>query len=201
MRSATPPRPSDWIPCGNALQQLPSSPFQMSCLVRRPHLQLLGQLADFGFWVAAVPTKGLQERQPAFLGPAGHGLGRHVQDVGHLGGMKVAGRVGDGLAAALGYHRASPFRAADPDAVPGPDGPSGRPATKEEGEASDDAAITLLHAVRTGRSWGPTPSAGHSPIGSFLRACYLAHDEAAKRPAPPEHGEAWATARRPRSRR
>jgi hypothetical protein len=42
---------------------------------RRLHLELVGQLADLGFRVAAVPTKGLQERQPAFFGPAGHGLG------------------------------------------------------------------------------------------------------------------------------
>jgi hypothetical protein len=94
-----------------------------------------------------------------------------------------------------------PFRAADPDAVPGPVGPSGRPATKEEGAASDDAVITLLRAVRTGRSWGPAPSAGYSPIGSFLRACYLAHGAAAKSPDPPAHGEAWTTARRLHSRR
>jgi hypothetical protein len=40
---------------------------------RRSHLQLIGQLADFRRRVAAVATKGLQERQSAFLGPAGHG--------------------------------------------------------------------------------------------------------------------------------
>jgi hypothetical protein len=53
---------------------------------RRSHSQLIGQLADLRGWIAAVATKGLQERQFAFLGPAGHGLGRHVQDVGHLRG-------------------------------------------------------------------------------------------------------------------
>jgi hypothetical protein len=37
--------------------------------------------------------------------------------------------------------------------------------------------------------------------GSFLRTCYLAHGAAAKSPDPPEHGEACATARRPRTRR
>src|SRR5512132_97756 len=42
---------------------------------RRLHLELVGQLADLRRRVAAVATKGLQERQLAFLGPAGHGLG------------------------------------------------------------------------------------------------------------------------------
>jgi hypothetical protein len=119
----------------------------------RRHLELVGQLADLGFWVAAMATKGLEERQPAFCGPAGHGLGRHVQEVGHLGGMEVAGRVGDGRAVGLGCHRAFPFRAADPEAGPGPDGPSGRPATKGEGGPATMLGVTLLPAVRTRRSW------------------------------------------------
>src|SRR5215211_2057212 len=88
--------------------------------------------------------------------------------------MEVAGRVGDGLAAGLGCHRASPFvrrtrmlcRARMDRVVVR--------TRRRKGAASDDAVITLLRAVRTGRSWGPTPIAGHSPIGSFLRACYLA---------------------------
>jgi hypothetical protein len=123
-----------------------------------------------------------------------------VQDVGHLGGMEVAGRVGDGLAAALGCHRASPFvrrtrmlcRARMDRVVVRP---------RRRKGASHDAVVTLLRAVRTGRSCGPTRSFGHSPIRSFLRTCYLAHGAAAKRPDPPEHGEAWATARPPRTRR
>ena len=48
--------------------------------------ELLGQFTDLGFWVAAVAAEGPQERQLAFLGPAGDGLWRHMQDVGHLGG-------------------------------------------------------------------------------------------------------------------
>src|SRR5215207_8437424 len=41
---------------------------------RRLHLELIGQLADLRGRVAAVATQRLQERQLAFLGPAGHGL-------------------------------------------------------------------------------------------------------------------------------
>ena len=64
-----------------------------------------------------------------------------------------------------------PFRAADPDAVPGPDWTEWSSGHEGGRGASDDAAVTLLRAVRTGRSCGPTPRAGHSPIGSFLRTC------------------------------
>jgi hypothetical protein len=74
---------------------------------RRLHLELVGQLADLGFWVAAVTTEGLQEGQLAFLGPAGHGLGRHVQDIGDLGGPEVAGGGGCGYSAGLGCDGAS----------------------------------------------------------------------------------------------
>jgi hypothetical protein len=94
-----------------------------------------------------------------------------------------------------------PFRAADPDAVPGPDWTEWSSGHEGGRGASDDAAVTLLRAVRTRRSCRPTPSAGHSPIGSFLRACYLVHGAEAKSPDPPEHGEAYATARPPRTRR
>jgi hypothetical protein len=58
-------------------------------LGHRLRLELVGELADLRRRVAPVATKGLQERELAFLGPAGHRLGRHVQDVGHLGGMEV----------------------------------------------------------------------------------------------------------------
>jgi hypothetical protein len=37
--------------------------------------ELVGQLADLGLWVAAMPAERPQEGQPALLGPAGHGLG------------------------------------------------------------------------------------------------------------------------------
>jgi hypothetical protein len=68
-----------------------------------------------------------------------------------------------------------PFRAADPDAVPGPIGPSGRPATKEEGgsatmlrspccvryEQDDHADRPQVPAiVRLGRFCAPVPSPG-----------------------------------------
>jgi hypothetical protein len=67
----------------------------------------LGQVADLGFWVAAVPAEGLQERQLAFLSPARHRLGRDMEEVGHLGGVEVAGVGGCGLAGGLGCHGAS----------------------------------------------------------------------------------------------
>src|SRR5215211_3257657 len=76
-------------------------------LGRRFLAKSFSQAADLGFWIAAVTPEGLQEGQLAFLGPAGHGLGRDVQEVGHLGGMEVAGRGGCGLAAGLGCHGAS----------------------------------------------------------------------------------------------
>src|SRR5215211_2105373 len=48
---------------------------ELDCSGRRLHLELGGQLADLCRRIAAVAAKGLQERQFAFLGPAGHGLG------------------------------------------------------------------------------------------------------------------------------
>src|SRR5215217_4303640 len=76
-------------------------------LGRRFLAKSFSQAADLGFWIAAVTPEGLQEGQLAFLGPAGHGLGRDMQDVGHLGGPEVAGRGGCGLAGGLGCHGAS----------------------------------------------------------------------------------------------
>src|SRR5215217_5096791 len=61
----------------------------------------------------------LEEGQLALLGPAGHGLGGRIQDIGHLGGPQVAGIVGCGLAAGLGCHGAS-LRLPDSASVPGP---------------------------------------------------------------------------------
>src|SRR5215216_777035 len=55
---------------GSAVLDEPTGPLGGRLLAKS-----LGQLADLGFWVAAVPAQGLQERQLAFLGPAGHGLG------------------------------------------------------------------------------------------------------------------------------
>jgi hypothetical protein len=66
---------------------------------------------------------GLQEGRLAFLGPAGHGLGRHVQEVGHLGGPEIARVGGCGLAARSGCHGASlSCHAANPGSDAGPDG-------------------------------------------------------------------------------
>ena len=77
--------------------------------------------------------QGLEEQQPAFLGQQGHGLGRHVQEVGHLGGMEVAGRGSDGLVV-VGLPPGIPLSCGGPRCGAGPGmGPSGRPATKEEG--------------------------------------------------------------------
>jgi hypothetical protein len=53
--------------------------------------ELVNELPDLGLRVAAVPTQGAHERQLAFLGPAGHRLGRHRQQLGDLRGQKVAG--------------------------------------------------------------------------------------------------------------
>jgi hypothetical protein len=123
---ATPPRHSPLAaPLNGSLKQLaPPAPRQCECRQvtnpfgatecdlldrsgRRLHLELVGQLADVRRRVAPVATERLQERKLAFLGPAGHGLGRHVQDVSHLGGMEVTRYVGCGLAAGLGCHGAS----------------------------------------------------------------------------------------------
>jgi hypothetical protein len=53
--------------------------------------ELLHELPDLSLGVATVPTQGAHERQLAFLGPAGHRLGRHRQQLGDLRGQKVAG--------------------------------------------------------------------------------------------------------------
>jgi DDE superfamily endonuclease len=55
---------------GSAAPDEPTGPLGGRLLAK-----CLGQLADLGFWVAAVTAQGLQEGQLAFLGPAGHGLG------------------------------------------------------------------------------------------------------------------------------
>jgi hypothetical protein len=78
----------------------PKQPFFRTLLGGRLLAKLGGQFADLGFRVATVPTEGLQEGQLALLGPAGHRLGRHVEEVGDLGGPQVAAVGGGGLAAA-----------------------------------------------------------------------------------------------------
>jgi hypothetical protein len=69
--------------------------------------KLLGQSRDLSFGVATVATERLQERQLALLGPRGHRLGLHVQDLSHLGGSQIAGIGACGVAAGLGCHGAS----------------------------------------------------------------------------------------------
>jgi transposase len=78
----------------------PKQPFFRTLLGGRLLAKLGGQFADLGFRVATVPTEGLQEGQLALLGPAGHRLGRHMEEVGDLGGPQVAAVGGGGLAAA-----------------------------------------------------------------------------------------------------
>jgi hypothetical protein len=92
---------------------------ELDCSGRRLLLQLGGQLADLRCRVAAMAAKGLRERQSAFFGPAGHGLGRHVQEVGHLGGIEITRCVGCGLAAGLGCLGAS-LSCGKPDGHVGP---------------------------------------------------------------------------------
>jgi hypothetical protein len=145
------------------------------------HLQLIGQLADFRGRITPVATQRLQKRELAFLGPAGHGLGRHVQDVGHLRGPQV----GRGSGAALPLDRtatAHPFRAVDPIAV------SVRIGAVLSGHHSRRSTAArrlarLLSAGRTGRSCRSTPTACYSPIGLFQRLCYIVHGAALTRAA------------------
>jgi len=51
----------------------------------------INELANLGLGIPAVPAQGLQERQLAILGPAGHRLGRDRQQVSDLCRSKVAG--------------------------------------------------------------------------------------------------------------
>jgi hypothetical protein len=140
---------------------------------RRLHSALLGQLADLRCRIAPVATKGLQKRELAFLGSAGHGLGRHLQEVGHLGGMEVAGKLSCGLAAGLGCHGAS-LSCGGPDSDAGPE-------VRRKGSSGHQQG--LRHAAgghpagrRTNRKMMQTdPTAPHSPIGLFQRVCYLVH--------------------------
>jgi hypothetical protein len=139
---------------------------------RRLYPELVGQLADLCGRVA-VATQGLQERELAFLGPAGHGLGRHLQQVGHLGGRRYRGSSDAVLL--LGWAAtAHPFHAADPLVMPGPESDAGiRPGTTARPAATMLLAASLVGAGRTGRSCRPTQLPHHSPIGLFQRVCYL----------------------------
>src|SRR6266498_2496520 len=53
------------------------------------HGQLAGELVDLGGVVAAVAAEGALVGEPAVLGPAADGLGRHAQPLGDLGGGQV----------------------------------------------------------------------------------------------------------------
>jgi hypothetical protein len=88
-------------------------------LGRRLHLELLGQPADLCRRIASVATKGLQKRELAFGGPAGHGLGRHLQDVGHLVVRRQRGSSGAALPPGWAA-TAHPFHAAGPLVMPDP---------------------------------------------------------------------------------
>jgi hypothetical protein len=118
-----------------------------------------------------MATQGLQERELAFLSPAGHGLGRYLQDGRHLGGMEVAGRVGCGCTAGLGCHGAS-LSCGGPAGDPGPNQSrcwSGH-YTAGRGHAGGGHPARR----RTNKKIMQTdPTARHSPVGSFQRVCYL----------------------------
>jgi hypothetical protein len=97
---------------------------------------------------------------------------RHMQDVGHLGGMEIPGPSGAALPLG-GAATAYPFRSADPSAVPGPEGSKG-----SSGHHRRDRRQRRCwrHAAerRTNRTIMQTdPPARHSLIGPFQRVCYL----------------------------
>jgi hypothetical protein len=133
-------------------------------LDRGLHAKLHGQRTDLGFGVAAMAAQGLHEGQLALLGPTRHGLGRHRQDLGHLGGPQVAGRGACGLAAGLGCHGAS-LRSPDPGscARPGVDRLFTQPPREQLG------ADGLLDTRRQKGLSPPDQASHHSPFGRFQR--------------------------------
>jgi hypothetical protein len=120
-----------------------------------------------------VAAKGLQERQLAFLSPAGHGLGRHVQDVSHLRGPQVAGKLRSSLAPGLGCHSAS-LSCGGPMVISGPiwgERSSGGTA----GTCGGHAAGCHAGERRMNRMIMESGlTACHSPIGLFQHLHYLA---------------------------
>jgi hypothetical protein len=141
----------------------PEEPDQAS---RRLHPDLLGQLADLRRRIAPVTTKRPQKRELAFLGPAGHRLGRHLQDVGHLRGPQVTGKLRGGLAAGWGCHGASlscggPAGAAGPEVEQLSVGGLSKDMTREM------LVLTLLSAERTGRSCRPSQLPAIVRLGYF----------------------------------
>jgi hypothetical protein len=114
--------------------------------------ELVNELPDLGLGVAAVPTQRAHERQLAFLGPAGHCLGRNRQQLGHLSGQKVAGCL-----AALGLcsHRV-PFPNPNPVSLAGPQpdrlvvacGPTAEPAPRSPCRCSANHTIIKTSSQR-----------------------------------------------------
>jgi hypothetical protein len=92
--------------------------------------------------------------QLAFLGPAGHGLGRNLQDGGHLSGPQVARKLGCDLAAGLGC-RGALLHAAGPDPNAGPHAgpPDGAVCVwpRQQGVASHAGGTTNTKIMQTPR--------------------------------------------------
>jgi hypothetical protein len=154
-RHSTPLQPSELTPASPEGRRAPPPiGSDRTRLGRRLHPEPVGQPADLGRRIAAVATKGLQERELAFGGPAGHGLGRHLQDGGHLGRPQVAGRLGCGLAAGLGCHGAS-LSCGGPDALSGPNWRERSSGTTTGAWPVMMLARTPPSAGRTGRSCRP----------------------------------------------
>src|SRR6266545_7410160 len=152
---------------------------------RRLLPQLLGQPADLRLRVAAVPAQRPHEGQPALLGPAGDGLGRHMQNLGHLGGPQIAGRLHARGALALSCHRASFLE-------PEPDSPAGaRTGCPSDHDRED---VRRRRSCRSPAGAGPTgrlsrlvQAATIARLGCFSSVCYLG-TEAAKIVLPSQAG-------------
>src|SRR5215211_4574566 len=119
-----------------------------------------------------MATERLQERQLALLGPAGHGLGGYVQDVGHLGGPEVAAGFGCGVAGALGCHGASLSCGRTPTLCRSLDGTGVRP-TRQQAVRSADANGHPAGCKTSRAMMESTQNDCHSPIGLFQRTCGL----------------------------
>jgi hypothetical protein len=145
------------------------------------HLELGGQLADLCRRIAPVAAKGLQERQFAFFGPAGHGLGRHVQEVGHLRGPQVAGsgsccfRTGLGHGASLiSHHRSMGTLTTRSVPVSAPKQPGRMPFSSNDqgGSAGVGAPAAPPAAVAMPMSSWRSPAVGASLSGAAPAALW-----------------------------
>src|SRR6266508_206762 len=127
--------------------------------------ELLGQLADPRRRVAAVPAERLHERQLALLGPAGHGLGRHIQNVGHFCRPQIPGLLRARVALALSCHRASlPESGTDGAAVART---AVGPATTDEDVRRRRSCRSPAGALPTGRLSRPTQATTIARLGWF----------------------------------